>query len=117
MLQLDAPLVAQVKAAGFACALETNGTLSAPGNLDWITVSPKQTELAQAEGDELKLVFPTGLDPRAFEHFNFRYFLLSPLFTKNDAINRTNLEQAIRYCLDHPRWQLTMQHHRLWGLR
>ena len=97
---------------GFEIALETNGSLAVPSGIDWITVSPKgSTVLVQTAGNELKLVFPQAdVDPASFERLAFNYFLLQPL----DGPHReANTAAAVAYCLQHPRWRLSLQTHKL----
>jgi 7-carboxy-7-deazaguanine synthase len=115
-LQLDAPLVEALRARGFMVALETNGTRPAPRGIDWICVSPKAgAPLAQREGNELKLVFPqAGAHPPQFERLNFQHFFLQPMDGPNQ---RENLDAAARYCLAHPPWRLSLQIHKLIGIR
>jgi 7-carboxy-7-deazaguanine synthase len=115
LLQLDAPLIDALHAAGCVIAVETNGTCPAPDGLDWICVSPKAgAPLALPTGDELKLVFPQeGMDPEDFEHLAFRHFFLQPM----DGPERArNTELAVRFCLAHPRWRLSLQTHKLIGI-
>ena len=115
LLQLDTPLIAAFHAAGFAIAVETNGTLAAPEGLDWICVSPKaDAPLAQTSGQELKLVYPQAkADPTRFEGLDFERFLLQPM----DGPDReANTKAAIAYCLSHPRWRLSLQTHKYLGL-
>ena len=115
LLQLDAALVAALHDEGFEVAVETNGTLPAPPGIDWVCVSPKAgAPLALRAGSELKLVFPQqGLEPEAVEHLDFRHFFLQPM----DGPDRErNTELALRYCLDHPRWRLSLQTHKLLGI-
>lgn len=115
LLQLDPPAIAALHARGFEIALETNGTLPVPDGVDWICVSPKgQAPVVQTSGQELKLVFPQlGLDPAAFESWNFERFLLQPM----DGPDRlANTEAAIAYCLAHPRWRLSVQTHKYLGI-
>ena len=114
-LQLDESLVAAFHARGFAVAVETNGTLPAPAGLDWICVSPKGAQpVVQTAGQELKLVFPqSAAPPEQFEHLAFERFLLQPM----DGPDRVaNTEAAIAYCLDHPRWRLSVQTHKVLGI-
>jgi 7-carboxy-7-deazaguanine synthase (Cx14CxxC type) len=115
-LQLDEPLVSALKARGFVIAIETNGTRSVVGGVDWICVSPKAgTDLVQRAGNELKLVFPQpGAEPVQFESLAFDYWYLQPL---DDPRRAEHTEAAIRYCLAHPRWRLSVQRHKLLGLR
>jgi 7-carboxy-7-deazaguanine synthase len=118
LLQLDAPLVEALHARGFEVAVETNGTQLPPPGLDWICVSPKAAApLRLVNGDELKLVFPQAepeAQPERFEGFAFRIFSLQPMDGPDVDLN-TRL--AVQYCLDHPRWRLSLQTHKLLGLR
>jgi len=115
LLQLDAPLIAALRARGFSIAVETNGTLPAPEGIDWICVSPKaQAEVVQRSGQELKLVYPQPqVDPAAFEALDFERFYLQPMDGPDRA---ANTEAAIAYCLAHPRWRLSTQTHKYLGI-
>jgi 7-carboxy-7-deazaguanine synthase (Cx14CxxC type) len=115
LLQLDAPLVAALHRHGFEVAVETNGTLRAPDGIDWLCVSPKQgAPLVLRQADELKLVFPQqGLDPADFESPGFGWLYLQPM---DGPDLRTNTEMAVRYCLEHPRWRLSLQTHKMLGI-
>ncbi len=115
LLQLDPPLVDALHGAGFSIALETNGTLAAPPGVDWICVSPKaDAALAQTRGQELKLVYPqAGVDPARFEGLAFERFSLQPM----DGPDREAATRAaIAYCLEHPRWRLSLQTHKFLGI-
>jgi 7-carboxy-7-deazaguanine synthase (Cx14CxxC type) len=114
-LQLDAELVDALHDHGFEIAVETNGTLPAPAGLDWICVSPKAgTEVVQRSGDELKLVWPQqGIDPAALLAWDFEHFLIQPMDCPDAAAARA---AAIGYVMDHPRWKLSLQAHKLLGL-
>jgi len=116
LLQLDQALIGELHARGLLVAVETNGTLPAPSGIDWICVSPKAgAELALRSGNELKLVYPQTLAPPGyFEGLVFDYFFLQPM----DGPNREeNTRQAIDYCKLHPRWRLSLQSHKLLGIR
>lgn len=115
LLQLDEPLLTAVRGRGFATALETNGTLDVPSGLDWICVSPKAgAHLRVHQGSELKLVFPqVGIDPEDLLHLHFAHFWLQPM---DGPEKEANTAAAIRYCLEHPRWRLSLQTHKLIGL-
>ena len=115
LLQLDQPLLEALHAEGFEVAVETNGTQEPPPGIDWLTVSPKAgAGLAVRRGDELKLVYPqTGGEPERFEGLAFRHFYLQPM----DGPDReANTAAALRYCLAHPRWRLSLQTHKLLGI-
>ncbi len=116
LLQLDGPLVNAFHEAGFEVAVETNGTQPAPEDLDWICVSPKAgAPLMLTAGDELKLVFPQArIDPAEFLSLSFEHFLLQPM-DGPEAEENTRL--AVLYCLANPAWRLSLQTHKLLGLR
>ncbi len=116
LLQLDAPLIAALHEMGFEIAVETNGTLAAPAGIDWICVSPKaNAELVQSTGHELKLVFPqVGAEPARYEGLGFTNFFLQPM---DNSARDANTKAAITFCLAHPRWRLSLQTHKLLGLR
>ncbi|MGP4110531.1 7-carboxy-7-deazaguanine synthase [Streptomyces sp. 4N509B] len=115
LLQLDDAAVEAFHRRGFEVAVETNGTRLPPAGVDWLCVSPKiGAELVATRGDELKLVYPqAGGDPAAFEHLDFRHFRLQPM----DGPDReANTLAAVRYCLSHPRWSLSLQTHKYLGI-
>jgi 7-carboxy-7-deazaguanine synthase (Cx14CxxC type) len=116
LLQLNAPLIDALHAEGFEVAVETNGTIAAPPGLDWICVSPKAgSELVQTIGDELKLVYPQqGAEPERFEDLAFANFFLQPM---DGHARAENTQAAIAYCVAHPRWRLSLQTHKILGLR
>jgi 7-carboxy-7-deazaguanine synthase (Cx14CxxC type) len=116
LLQLDSAAVDALHSRGFTVAVETNGTQEPPSGLDWICVSPKSNApLALTHGDELKLVFPqAGVDPARFESLDFEQFFLQPM---DGPAVAENTRAAMNYCLAHPRWRLSLQTHKLLGIR
>jgi 7-carboxy-7-deazaguanine synthase len=118
LLQLDEPLLAAFHARGFQVAVETNGTQPAPPGIDWICVSPKANAgLKLVNGDELKLVFPQEhpeAQPERFEHLDFAHFFLQPM---DGPLVSDNTRRTVEYCLAHPKWRLSLQTHKLLGLR
>ena len=118
LLQLDATLVEAFHARGFEVAVETNGTQDPPPGLDHICVSPKAgAPLRLTRGQELKLVYPQRepeAQPERFEELAFDQFFLQPM-DGPDAAKNTRL--ALEYCLAHPRWRLSVQTHKVLGIR
>lgn len=112
LLQLDSALIESAKARKFYVAIETNGTLNAPPGIDHICVSPKTgTQIRLTAGDELKLVYPQSIDPVVYEHLDFKRFYIQPL-----AGDPRSVEASVRYCLDNPKWRLSLQTHKVLGL-
>jgi 7-carboxy-7-deazaguanine synthase (Cx14CxxC type) len=115
LLQLDGEAIDAFHARGFEIAVETNGTVAAPAEIDWVCVSPKaDVPLVQRSGSELKLVFPQVENrPEQFEGLAFQHFFLQPMDGPNVA---ANTQQAVRYCMEHPTWRLSLQTHKLLGI-
>lgn len=117
LLQLDQELVDQIKNLSFEIALETNGTMLAPKGIDWITVSPKAgAKQKQISGNELKLVFPQKLEPKSFENLAFEHFYISPKEVPDREECFNNIRAAIAFCENNPKWELSLQYHKLLGL-
>jgi 7-carboxy-7-deazaguanine synthase len=112
LLQLDEALLAELNAAGWFVAVETNGTVDPPAGEMWLTVSPKaNSELRVLRGDELKLVFPqVGAEPERFQDLSFEHFFLQPMDSPQVS---QNTELALKYCLAHPQWRLSLQTHKI----
>lgn len=118
LLQVDRALVAALHRSGFAVAVETNGTIGCPPEVDWITVSPKPgLPLVQGAGHELKLVHPQpGLDPADYLALPFEHRYLQPRWSDDPAGRAADAAATARYCLDHPAWRLGLQAHKFVGL-
>ncbi|GEO12610.1 7-carboxy-7-deazaguanine synthase [Microvirga aerophila] len=115
LLQLDQFLIEAVRRRGFEVAVETNGTVEAQPGLDWVCVSPKAgAPLRQSRGNELKLVYPqVGLDPATVAGLAFEHFWLQPM---DGPRREANTVAAVEYCLQNPRWRLSLQTHKLIGI-
>ena len=115
LLQLDTPLLDALHAEGFVVAVETNGTVPPPAGIDWLCVSPKAgAPLTVTQGNELKLVYPQAdAEPSQFEGLDFDHFYLQPM---DGPEREANTAAALRYCLAHPRWRLSLQTHKLLGI-
>lgn len=116
MLQVDDALVEALHARGFRIAIESNGTIAAHPGIDWVCISPKAgSEVVQRAGDELKLVWPQpGTDVEAIEGWDFANFLIQPM---DSVAARENIEAAIAFAMARPKWRLTLQTHKMLGLR
>ena len=121
LLQLDEDLISALHAIGFEVAIETNGTIKVPKGVDWICVSPKAgSELIVLQANELKLVVPQD-GPEAleklmarFEKMDYHNRFLQPM----DGPNlKSNTELAVSQCQKRPLWRLSIQTHKLIGIR
>lgn len=116
LLQIDAALVEAFHRQNCEIAIETNGTRLPPPGIDWVCVSPKaNAPFVLTRGDELKLVYPQeGAEPERFAALPFRHFFLQPM---DGPEREANTRTAIEYCLAHPQWRLSVQTHKVLGLR
>lgn len=122
LLQVDTALIDALHARGFQVAVETNGSLAAPAGLDWICVSPKAGgRWVQKQGHELKLVYPqVGLNPSDLEarmlagELRFEHCYLQAM---DGTAQTQNITDAVAYCLEHPRWRLSLQTHKILSIR
>ncbi len=115
LLQMDEALIKAIHKAGFEIGLETNGTMIPPDGIDWICVSPKaNADLILKNGNELKVVYPQcGMNPRVHEELKFDHFYIQPM----DGINQTeNIKRSEKFVLDHPKWKLSLQTHKILGI-
>jgi 7-carboxy-7-deazaguanine synthase len=115
LLQLDAALIDALHRQNFIIAIETNGTIPVPEGVDWVCVSPKaNAQLVVTRGNELKVVYPQETEPSAYDHLDFEHFFIQP---KDGPDAARSLNAAIQYCADHPKWRLSLQTHKLIGIR
>lgn len=116
LLQVDAGLVDALHSQGFQIAVETNGTMIPPRGIDWICVSPKAgTEWVLREGQELKLVWPQpGFDLDRMLDLQFAHYFLQPM---DNEQRDENLAACIAQCMAMPPWRLSVQTHKVVGIR
>ena len=116
MLQLDTALIDELHVKGFKVAVESNGTIAATPGTDWLCISPKAgAEVVQRSGDELKLVWPQpGIEPADLEGWDFRNFLVQPMDCEN---GQAAIDASIALAMERPQWRLTLQAHKLVGLK
>jgi 7-carboxy-7-deazaguanine synthase len=115
LLQLNKELIDLLHTKKFKIAVETNGTIMPPENIDWICVSPKKgSKFKLNYGNELKLVYPQDdFSPKLFENFDFDHFFLQPMDGKN---LQRNILQSVSYCIENPQWRLSLQTHKIMGI-
>jgi len=116
LLQLDDELVTELKKEAIYIAVETNGTLKAPEGIDWICMSPKAgTEIKLTAGSEIKVVYPQkNLEPEEFSDLDFKNFFIQPMDSQE---LEANVAKSIKFCMDNPKWRLSLQTHKILGIR
>jgi 7-carboxy-7-deazaguanine synthase (Cx14CxxC type) len=119
-LQLDEELIGACHRLGFEVGIETNGTRLVPIGVDWICVSPKpRSVLVQKTGDELKLIYPQveeEMHPEALlrSGLEFVYWYLQPMAGDSED---ENTRETVRYCQRNTKWRLSLQTHKILGVR
>ena len=129
-LQADEELVKALHEAGFYICIETNGTRPLPKGIDWVTCSPKEgTKLALTQVNEVKVVFTGTYNPEVWRtQIKAEHWLLQPLRYNGEMLmeggideweddRNDNLDETVRYILSHPFWRLSVQLHKIVGLR
>ena len=116
LLQVDRGLISALKKENIYIAVETNGTLEAPDGIDWICMSPKaNTEIKLRKGSEVKVVYPQkNLNPDNFNVLDFKNFYIQPMDSEN---YEDNVSQSVKYCMQNPNWKLSLQTHKILGIR
>ena len=125
-MQLTQSLVDKLHEVGFFIQVETNGTLPLPEGIDWVTCSPKSSPVRKdLKMNELKVLYQgLGDDPEHFlESLPKRRsrrglcLFLQPLDTGDEERNRIILRETIAYILQHPKWSLSLQTHKMLGIK
>ena len=128
-LQLTESLVEMLHFLGKTVAVETNGTVELPKNVDWITLSPKDMFLGEKaapvlkNADELKLVFSDDMcrDAREcvsrYANINVTHRFLQPCDTGDPEKNAEITKKTIEFCKEHPEWRLSLQTHKILNIR
>jgi len=117
LLQVDAELIAALHARHFRIAVESNGTIAAPEGIDWLCISPKAgAPWVQRAGQELKVVWPQpGLALDTLEsQGTFAHRFLQPMDGPGQS---ENTALCIDTCMRRPGWRLSLQTHKLTGIR
>ena len=115
LLQMDDEFIQAIHKIGFEIAIETNGTIVPPKDIDWICVSPKaNADFIYKQGNELKIVYPqVGMDPKQHESLSFDYFFIQPM---DGGEQDQNIEMAKAFITKNPKWELSLQMHKIWNI-
>ncbi|MBQ9169477.1 MAG: radical SAM protein [Bacteroidaceae bacterium] len=116
-LQLTKSFIDKLHEAGFFIQVETNGTLPLPEGIDWVTCSPKGKPVLE-KVDELKVLYSgADTDLSIADRIKAREYRLQPLDTGDEMQNRIILRDTIAYVMEHPCWSLSLQTHKLLGIK
>ena len=115
LLQMDDEFIQAIHKVGFEIAIETNGTIIPPKGIDWTCVSPKENaNFICKQGNELKIVYPQiGMDPTQHEGLSFDHFFIQPM---DGARQDENIELAKTFIAKNPKWELSLQMHKIWNI-
>jgi 7-carboxy-7-deazaguanine synthase len=115
LLQLDQSLISAMHKRNFEVAIETNGTIEVPPDINWVCVSPKKgTKQIVLKGNELKLIYPQDeINIDRLENLAFEHFFIQPM---DNPDYTDNLNKCINFCLKNPLWRLSIQTHKILGI-
>ena len=112
-LQLTSTLIYSLQRDGFDVAVESNGSVKLPTGVYWKTISPKSgADLVETKGSELKVVWPQDLDMKFLQGLDFRHRYLQPMDGHDGAVEKT-----IEFVMKNPAWKLSLQTHKIMGIR
>jgi organic radical activating enzyme len=122
-LHVDTALIQALKLTGKTIAIETNGTLPLPDGIDWVTLSPKTAfqggkalPCIITSCDELKVVY-TGQNLNQYDHIKAQQRFLQPCYVDDPKQRLLGQQATVKAVLDNPKWRLSLQTHKLLGIR
>lgn len=107
-MQVTYGFVQELRNAGYYVAVETNGTLPIPINVNWVTCSPKYRKVVLSRIHELKVVYE-GQDMSQYKHLKANEYYLQPCDYKDPEKNKKNIEETIKFIKENPKWKLSLQ--------
>lgn len=122
-LQLTYSMVEALHAAGRMVAVETNGTLPLPSNVDWVTLSPKEAFLGSqampvlTRADELKVVYDGEHEPSTYDDIAVSHRFLQPMDCGDLQRNARITAATVDYIGRHPQWRLSLQIHKMINIK
>lgn len=124
-LQLTTELVDLLHDTGMSVAVETNGTRELPGNIDFVTISPKTPFTGNADvvlqyADEVKVIMTEKIsieEIRSFEKIEADYYYIQPCDTGYLAPNEKVMQRCVEFVKVHPNWRLSLQQQKILKVR
>lgn len=124
-IQADEALIDALRSAGFKIAMESNGTLRLRYEVDHLTISPKSAwhTIHQRRCHELRVVrsarqaLPTGEQIRDELLIEADQLVVSPGFLASGDLDPEALAWCEQLVIKQPEWRLSVQLHKLRGVR
>jgi organic radical activating enzyme len=122
-LQLTDEILMFFKKQGYLQAIESNGRKKLSDLLDYKVVSPKGMDTSyakdvNAEVDEIRLPAKKGMVIPPIDSFPVaKHYFLSPIFTPGMRSTNSNIAYCVKYIQKHPEWRLSVQMHKMIGIK
>lgn len=118
-LQLDETLVDALHEVSAYVAVETNGSVRLPTNMDWVALSPKfPMRIVVDHVDEVKVLYPLFMDDifRIIEDKRFAHVpkWVQPVDDKDPKKNDENLGACLAFVTTYPMFRLGAQQQKTW---
>jgi 7-carboxy-7-deazaguanine synthase len=116
-----APLTAAIKSTGLRVHLETSGAHPFSGDFDWVTFSPKPFKMPHESifdrADELKVVITNPEDLQWAETNSHKVSPTTLRYLQPEWNSPTSKDLIFDHILKHPEWRMSLQTHKLLGVR
>ncbi|ELS31657.1 MULTISPECIES: 7-carboxy-7-deazaguanine synthase QueE [Pseudanabaena] len=114
-------LTAELKTQGLRVHLETSGSHPFSGNFDWVTFSPKRFKPPHASiyerVNELKIVVKDASDLIWAEHNAEKVAINVMKYLQAEWETPSSKDLVLQYVLSHANWCVSIQTHKLLGVR
>lgn len=121
-LQLTDSFLNELIEYGKEVQIETNGTHNIANERVWITCSPKFEFVKNAQIklhriDELKVVYDGKNDMSLYDNVEAKFYYLQPCDTGDTEKNKAIIAKTVEFCLQHPKWKLSLQTQKILNVR
>jgi organic radical activating enzyme len=128
LLQLGTDLIDALHRFYYSIHVETNGTKLVPRGVDWVTLSPKEdvryigpaAKVVLDQAQEVKLVYDGTMPQERIERwaqFPAKWHFLQHCDTGDPSRNPKILKDTVAYIKSHTTWRLSLQTHKIIGVR
>ncbi len=114
-------LTSQLKVRGLQIHLETSGSHPFSGEFDWVTFSPKQFkhphDSIYEQVNELKVVIKNDMDLSWAEQNAIKIPVNADKYLQPEWETFNSKDLVLQYVLSHREWRVSIQTHKLLGVR